>query len=56
MRITDFDIYKDLLREKSGLNLTPENSYMLESRLSPVAKKMGLHIDGNDDNRASGRA
>lgn len=41
MRITDFDIYKDLLREKSGLNLTPENSYMLESRLSPVAKKWG---------------
>jgi chemotaxis protein methyltransferase CheR len=41
MRITDFDVYKDLLREKSGLYLTPEKSTLLESRLSPVAKKWG---------------
>jgi chemotaxis protein methyltransferase CheR len=41
MRITDFDVYKDLLREKSGLNLSPEKSSLLESRLSPIAKKWG---------------
>ena len=41
MRITDFDVYRDLLREKSGLNLTQEKSSLLESRLSPVAKKWG---------------
>lgn len=41
MRITDFDLYKDLLREESGLYLTPDKSYFLDSRLSPVAKKWG---------------
>lgn len=41
MKITDFDIYKDLLKEKSGLVLTQDKSYLLESRLNPVAKKWG---------------
>jgi len=39
MRISDFDLYKDLLREKSGLTLTPDKSYLLDSRLTPVARK-----------------
>ncbi len=41
MKITDFDIYKDLLKEKSGLVLSQDKSYLLESRLNPVAKKWG---------------
>ena len=41
MRIEDFDVYKDLLMEKSGLVLTPDKSYLLDSRLTPVAKKWG---------------
>ncbi len=41
MRITDFDVYKNLLIEKSGLTLTPDKSYLLDSRLGPVAKKWG---------------
>lgn len=41
MRITHFDVYKDLLKDRSGLNLTPENAYMIESRLGPVAKRWG---------------
>ncbi len=41
MNITDFDIYKNLLKEKSGLILTQDKSYLVESRLSPVAKKWG---------------
>lgn len=41
MNITDFDIYKNLLKEKSGLILTQDKSYLLESRLTPVAKKWG---------------
>ncbi|MEM7651154.1 MAG: protein-glutamate O-methyltransferase CheR [Pseudomonadota bacterium] len=41
MKITDFEIYKDLLREKSGLLLSQDQSYILESRLNPVAKKWG---------------
>lgn len=39
MRITDFEIYRDLLKQKSGLVLTPDKSYLLDSRLNPVAKK-----------------
>ena len=41
MKITDFELYKDLLKEKSGLVLTQDKSYLLESRLNPVAKKWG---------------
>ncbi len=39
MKINDFDFYKDLLMEKSGLVITPEKTYLLISRLSPVVKK-----------------
>lgn len=42
MRIADFDLYKDLLMEKSGLALSPDKSYLLDSRLTPVAKKWGF--------------
>ena len=41
MRITDFEIYRDLLKQKSGLILTPDKSYLLDSRLNPVAIKHG---------------
>ncbi len=41
MRISDFELYKDLLIRKSGLTLTPDKSYLLDSRLTPVAKKWG---------------
>lgn len=39
MRISDFDLYKDLLNRESGLQLTPDKSYLLDSRLTPIAKK-----------------
>jgi chemotaxis protein methyltransferase CheR len=42
MKLTDFDIYRDLLKEKSGLSLGQDKSYLLESRLGPVAKKWGF--------------
>ncbi len=41
MRITDFELYKDILIERSGLTLSPDKSYLLDSRLTPVAKKWG---------------
>ena len=41
MRLTEFDIYKDLLKEKSGLVITPDKTYLLDSRLMPVAQKWG---------------
>jgi chemotaxis protein methyltransferase CheR len=42
MRIADFDLYKDLLKQKSGLTLTPDKTYLLDSRLTPIAKKWDL--------------
>lgn len=42
MHISNFDLYRDLLKEKSGLTLTPDKAYLLESRLTPVAKKWGF--------------
>lgn len=41
MRISDFDLYKDFLKKRSGLTLTPDKSYLLDSRLTPVARKWG---------------
>jgi len=38
----DFKIYQDLLYEQSGFAVTPEKMYLLESRLNPVVKKLGL--------------
>jgi len=42
MHLGDFDVYKDLLMEKSGLMLTPDKSYLLDSRLTPIARKFGF--------------
>ncbi len=39
MKVADFELYKNLLYEKSGLVITPDKSYLLDSRLTPVAKK-----------------
>ena len=41
MNITDFDVYKDLLKQSSGLVLTQDKSYLIDSRLNPIAKKWG---------------
>lgn len=46
MNITDFDIYKDLLKGTSGLVLSQDKSYLIESRLNPVAKKWGYENIG----------
>ncbi len=39
MRLGDFDFYKDLLMEKSGLSLSQDKAYLLDSRLTPIARK-----------------
>ncbi|HEX2752109.1 MAG TPA: CheR family methyltransferase, partial [Alphaproteobacteria bacterium] len=36
-----FDFFADLLRRESGMSLTPEKSYLLESRLLPLAQDRG---------------
>ena len=39
MNSDDFNILSVLLKERSGLVLTPDKAYLLESRLLPVARK-----------------
>ncbi len=38
----DYKFFEDLLKRESGLIITPEKVYLLESRLMPVASKFGL--------------
>jgi chemotaxis protein methyltransferase CheR len=47
MKSEDFQFLAALLKEKSGLVLTSDKVYLLESRLIPVARKRGLK--GLDD-------
>ena len=42
MKSEDFDLLSNLVREKSGLVLTSDKSYLIESRLVPVARKFGV--------------
>lgn len=41
MKISDFELYRDLLQRNSGLSLAAEKSYLLDSRLTPIARKWG---------------
>jgi chemotaxis protein methyltransferase CheR len=41
MNNDDFDLLSSLVRARSGLVLTPDKAYLLESRLLPVARKRG---------------
>jgi chemotaxis protein methyltransferase CheR len=41
MKLTTFDIYAELLKKKSGLSIDTDKSYLLESRLAPIAQKWG---------------
>ena len=42
MKSQDFEFLAALLKEKSGLMLTPDKVYLLESRLTPLSRKRGL--------------
>ncbi|TXH38075.1 MAG: chemotaxis protein CheR [Rhodospirillaceae bacterium] len=42
MTVTDFEFICQILRERSGLVLTSDKAYLLESRLLPVARKWKL--------------
>jgi len=42
MNPSDFEIYRSLLKKKSGIIITPDKTYLLESRLGPVAKRFEL--------------
>ena len=38
----DYDFLRRLLKERSGLVLSADKQYLVESRLLPVARKAGL--------------
>jgi chemotaxis protein methyltransferase CheR len=42
MKTEDFEFLSTLIKQRSGLVLTQEKSYLLESRLMPLARKRGL--------------
>lgn len=42
MKNQDFEFLAGLLRDRSGLTLTQDKIYLLESRLTPLARKRGL--------------
>lgn len=42
MKKEDFDFFSTLVKQRSGLLLTQDKAYLLESRLMPVARKIGL--------------
>jgi chemotaxis protein methyltransferase CheR len=42
MTEADFAFLRDLLRQRSGLSLGPEKRYLVESRLTPLARAAGL--------------
>ena len=46
MNVNDFEFIAQLLYQRSGLVITQEKAYLLESRLNPVARKWDL--DGID--------
>ncbi len=42
MKPADFELLSNLLKQRSGLVVTSDKAYLLESRLMPVARKHGL--------------
>lgn len=42
MKKEDFDLFADIVKKRSGLTLTQDKAYLLESRLMPIARKSNL--------------
>ncbi|NBC96168.1 MAG: chemotaxis protein CheR [Deinococcus-Thermus bacterium] len=42
MKPDDFTLFQTLLKQRSGLVVTPDKAYLLESRLMPVARRWNL--------------
>ena len=38
----DYDFLRKLLKERSGLDLSADKQYLVESRLIPLARKAGM--------------
>ena len=47
MKSEDFDFLSNLLKKRSGLIISEDKLYLLESRLVPLARKRGMNgLDG----------
>ena len=42
MTVLDYEFLRKLLKERSGLDLSADKQYLVESRLVPLARKAGL--------------
>jgi chemotaxis protein methyltransferase CheR len=42
MKPGDFDFIANLVKDRSGLVLTPDKTYLVESRLGPIARREGI--------------
>ena len=42
MTPSDYEFLRKLLKERSGLDLSPDKQYLVESRLIPLARRVGL--------------
>lgn len=43
MRLSDYELYHDMLKDTMGLSLAPERTFLVDSRLLPVARKWGYN-------------
>ena len=41
----DYTFLADFLRRRSGLSITSEKAYLIESRLKPIASTDGCHLE-----------
>ena len=49
----DYDYLRKLLKERSGLVLSADKQYLVESRLTPLARKAGVAIARRTGARSS---
>jgi len=42
MRPDEFQFFADILKKRSGLTLTEDKVYLIESRLLPIARMQGM--------------
>ena len=50
----DYDYLRKLLKDRSGLVLSADKQYLVESRLTPLARKAGLATLGRAGGEAAG--
>lgn len=54
MKLNDFEVYRDVIKAKTGWALTPDKSYAIESRLAPLLDENNLENMSELTNRLRG--